>query len=308
MTLLQTSGEPMIPDMTFVIGPGRSGTTLLYKLLCMHPEVAYISSIENHLPWLSASLTGRVRVNSYAHKLRYWFLKGGNAYVVKRHLLQKLIPVPVEGERLYRYHGLPAQPERDQEFGIFAGAALRRVFAQLRKVARKTVFISKRTANNRRLPMLDAAFPTASFINLQRDGRDVAASLSAVGWWDNHPLWWEPNHRTPKQAAALGEDKLRLCARNWVAEAEAIENGFETIEPTRVLALQYEDLLAEPLKEMRRVLDFVGLPSSADYEDAITNLRLAARPSTWQTTWTPEQTSMVNYEQKQQLARQGYTT
>ncbi|MEQ8207887.1 MAG: sulfotransferase, partial [Woeseia sp.] len=113
-------------------------------------------------------------------------------------------------------------------------------------------------------------------------------------------------HRTPKQATARGEDKLRLCARNWVAEADAIETGFETIEPTRVLELQYEQLLAEPLVEMRRVLDFVGLPSSSAYEDAITQLGLVARPSTWQTTWTAEQTAMVNREQKQQLARQGY--
>jgi hypothetical protein len=28
----------------FLVGVPRSGTTLLYKLLCLHPDVAYISN------------------------------------------------------------------------------------------------------------------------------------------------------------------------------------------------------------------------------------------------------------------------
>jgi|SRR5215218_10657530 len=35
-------GDPAAP--LFLVGVPRSGTTLLYKLLCLHPDVAYISN------------------------------------------------------------------------------------------------------------------------------------------------------------------------------------------------------------------------------------------------------------------------
>ncbi len=295
-----------VTDTAFVIGPGRSGTTLLYKLLCMHPEVAYLSSLENHLPWLPAELSGRIRVRSYAGKIKYWFLKGGSAYLVDRPLLQKLIPAPAEGERLYQYHGLSADAGKATQSEALNGAALCSAFSRLREVAGKTMFVSKRTANNRRLPILDSIFPTARFVNLKRDGRDVAASLSNVGWWNEHRLWWDPDHRTPLQVSAEGEDMLRLCARNWVAEADAIEQGFARISPARVLDVQFEHLVTAPIPEMQRVLEFVGLKSSAEYERAVTALNLGSRPGAWSRTWSPEQLAMVNREQGPQLVRQGY--
>jgi hypothetical protein len=295
-----------VTDTAFVIGPGRSGTTLLYKLMCMHPAVAYISSLEKQLPWLPVEWTGRIRVRSFAGKLRYWFLKGGNAYLVNKRLLQKLVPIPVEGEGLYRLHGLPANAELNNWSPELDGSALRTVFSRLREVSGKTVFVSKRTANNRRLPTLDAIFPTARFVNLKRDGRDVAESLSSVAWWNDHPLWWDPQHRTPLQVSAQGDDMLRLCARNWVAETEAIQGGLARIAPRRVLEVQFERLVDAPVVEMRRVLDFVGLQSSAEYERAVTALGLGFRPGLRRRKWSADQLAMVNREQGPQLKRQGY--
>jgi hypothetical protein len=289
----------------FVIGPGRSGTTLLYKLLCLHPAVAYLSTIEHRLPWLPAALAGRVRVRGFAGKLKYWFQAGGNAYLVRRPLLQKLVPAPVEGEAVYRRHGLLAIPDLDAQVRM-DGSALRGEFERLRAVAGKALFVSKRTANNRRLPMIDALFPGARYLNLKRDGRDVAASLSRVEWWNDHTLWWDPQHRTPLQVSATGEDMLRLCARNWVAETQAIEQGLSHIDPERVLDVQFERLVVAPVTEMQRVLDFLGLECSAGYDRAITSLGLGMRPGSWQREWSADQIDMVSAELSPYLARQGY--
>ena len=35
----------------FLLGPARSGTSLLYKLLCLHRDVAFISNYVARAPW-----------------------------------------------------------------------------------------------------------------------------------------------------------------------------------------------------------------------------------------------------------------
>ena len=45
--------------VAFLVGAGRSGTTLLYKLLCLHPQVAYISNYENRFRWVPDGLACR---------------------------------------------------------------------------------------------------------------------------------------------------------------------------------------------------------------------------------------------------------
>ena len=39
-------------DTVFILGPARSGTTLLYKGLCLHPDVAFISNWSARFPRL----------------------------------------------------------------------------------------------------------------------------------------------------------------------------------------------------------------------------------------------------------------
>jgi hypothetical protein len=217
------------------------------------------------------------------------------------------MPTPVEGEPFYRRHGMPATPGSDIRIPEGdGGQALAAAFSQLRKAAHKAVFVSKRTANNRRLGTIDRIFPGASYINLKRDGREVAASLSRVEWWHDHPLWWDPQQRTPSQLQARGEDMLRLCAHNWVAETEVIARGLAQIDASRVLEIRFERILASPVAEMDRVLDFLGLAQNADYSRAIASMELSVRPGDWRQAWNADQIAMVNREQAPQLAHQGY--
>ena len=292
------------PDTTFVIGAGRSGTTLLYKLLCLHPHVAYLSNIEQRMPWLPLEYAGQIRLQDYADKINYWFLPGGNAYTAQRPLLSRIIPTPVEGERFYRRHGMPAFPAADTT--LAEGMALPAAFLRLQQAAQKELFVSKRTANNRRLQTLDGIFPRAKYVHLKRDGRDVAASLSRVEWWNDHPLWWDPYLRTPRQALAYGVDMLWLCAHNWVKETEVIEHGLAQIDSSRQIDVRFEHLVASPVAEMRRLLDFLGLTQSVEFEHAISSLALGLRPPIWKQAWNVKEIDMVNREQASQLASQGY--
>jgi hypothetical protein len=294
--------------VAFVIGPGRSGTTLLYKLLCLHPEAAYISNLEHRLPWLPASVTGRLRLRRYSSKLSHWFHSEGNAYLVERPLGSRMVPIPVEGEAVYRHAGMPLYPESGHQPDTRVVARMRARFSKLREASQASVLVSKRTANNRRIALLDAIFPAARYLNLVRDGREVAASLARVEWWNDHPLWWDARRRTPAQAVAEGEDMLRLCARNWVEETSEISRGLEGIASARVLSVRFEDLVTTPIEQMRQVLDFLGLERRLDYEWALKTLKLAHRPGAWRSVWNPGQVDMVQREQREHLARLGYAS
>ena len=119
-------GETPGAHVAFLVGAGRSGTTLLHKLLCLHPQIAYISNYENRFSWFPDGLAGRAIAGRLEGKLNAWFDKGGNAYFVKRPWLKKLFPTPHEGESVFASCGIPLFPAPDYRPDASTAACLRR--------------------------------------------------------------------------------------------------------------------------------------------------------------------------------------
>jgi omega-hydroxy-beta-dihydromenaquinone-9 sulfotransferase len=295
------------PDdrVAFLVGAGRSGTTLLYKLLCLHPQVAYISNYESRFDWFPDGIAARAVAWQLDPKIRAWFNRGGNAYFIDRPWFKKVFPTPHEGESVFNACGLPLTPGRDEVPQARTAASLRRRFERIRRRAGAAVFLSKRTANNRRIRQLEAIFPTARYVHLVRDGREVARSLSTVGWWDNHKVWWDG--RTPLEMEQLGESRLEICARNWVRELEELREQLADIEPGRVLLLRYEELLADPLRNLERVLRFLDVESLACYRAAIKSLELRPLRPSWATDWDTRELACVLQEAQPMLRELGYS-
>jgi len=94
----------------FIVGAPRSGTSLLYKLLCLHPRAAWISNWGRRAPGQPAlAMLNRLAPRLPATRRRAWFgADGGNAYVYgrPRPLVERLFPMPVEGEPVYRRCGV----------------------------------------------------------------------------------------------------------------------------------------------------------------------------------------------------------
>ena len=72
--------------------PGRSGTTLLYKLLCLHPQVAYISNYENRLGWFPDGHRRARRRRRLDAKLHAWFNRGRQRVFHRPALAQEAVP------------------------------------------------------------------------------------------------------------------------------------------------------------------------------------------------------------------------
>lgn len=290
--------------VAFLVGAGRSGTTLLYKLLCLHPGVAYISNYENRLPWFPHGLAARALARGTGTRLHAWFNARGNAYFIRRPWVQKAFPTPHEGESVYADCGVPLNPAPDERPTAATTQRLRRRFETLRKRSGAQLFLTKRTANNRRIRYLDEVFPQARYVHLVRDGREVTQSLASVDWWNGHKVWWDG--RTPPEIERAGQPRLAVCARNWVREMEQLSAQLAAIPAQRVLELRFERLLQDPLVELSRAVSFLGLPFTDEYRQAIDALSLHPVRPRWGSEWNADELDCVLHETRPMLRQFGY--
>jgi len=98
---------------------------------------------------------------------------------------------------------------------------------------------------------LGAIFPKSRFLNVIRDGRDVACDLVTMDWTDAQG--------TPLDCT----QNIASAARYW--KSVVMESLEQTTHPSledRALIVRYEDLVQDTERIMRIVLDFLGEPWS----------------------------------------------
>jgi len=240
---------------------------------------------------------------------RVWFGSDSNAYVYgkDRMLIERLVPMPVEGEPVFARCGIGQGVESDAETeadDAEQARALRLAFTSIRRFGGGRIFVNKRIANNRRIPFLLQAFPDARFIEIVRDGRAVAYSLSRVDWWPDSFVWWYGG--TPRQWAGVGRDPWELCAREWVEQARAIERGKMDVPADRVLQVKYESLLDSPVDGLRRMAGFGGLEHDPGWERHLRELEYANRNDTWRRRLDPSDAATIEGVQREMLVKYGY--
>lgn len=158
----------------FVVGPVRSGTTLLRLLLGHHPSICRCEEMEYLTPWL----VGRDD----------WPEIGALRTELAR-------------DRGFRLSGYAMPPHGDLP------ALARDLFAQRRRLDGRPIFGAVVHNHFDELPRL---FPAARFVFLHRDPRDVARSCVEMGWagtpyhgaekWlEAHAAWARLRERVPAE-------------------------------------------------------------------------------------------------------------
>jgi len=294
--------------VVFLLGAGRSGTTLLYKILSAHSSVAYLSNYQRRFPnWTLLASIQRLLNQFPEYKRKLWFHEGGGAYFnERRRLLHSVVPIPSEAESVYASCNIPLVPVDDYRLQPQAAKCLQNKFERICRVSRSQVLLTKRTANNRRVPILRQIFPDAKYIHLVRDGRAVAYSLLRVAWWSEHVLYW--TGKTPRQMIEDGFNPLELAARNWVEEMQSLEQGIDLIQSSRLLEVRYDELLRDPRDQLQRILDFMELSDPVDtaFWDIVESLHLAPKEEAWVNNWTETELNRVLDLQGDTLRRWGF--
>lgn len=291
-----------------LVGAGRGGTTLLYKLLSLHRDVAYLSNYQQRAPSLTslARLSALIR-DRHDLKLKSWFALEGGAYFNQDRLLwSALVPTPAECEAVYTHCGIPLVPDPGAAPDVAACRRLRDAFEATRGYARARIVVTKRTSNNRRIAWLQQAVGTLRLIHIVRDGRAIARSLLKVKWWPDHVMHW--TGKSPSQMVAQGHDELSLAARNWVVAMQDVERGLQQVDPAQVLQIRYEDLVDEPRVHLRAIFDFIGIDPDADPQFWASVQRVGLRPSPaeWDRGLDATQRERVLAIQDATLRRWGY--
>jgi hypothetical protein len=286
----------------FLVGAPRSGTSLVYKTLCLHPGASYVSNWVRLFPSVpQLAVFNRAASRLPQLRRRVWFAGGDNAYVYgsRRPLWERAFPMPVEGEPLYARAGV-----YEQANGAVSLDQLRRSFAAVRRAGGGGTLVNKRVANNRRIPLLLDAFPQARFVEIVRDGRAVALSLANVDWWPDTIVWW--SGQSPRQWEAAGGDPWELCARTWVEEVHATDDGLSAVPSGQRLSVRYEQLVAAPYATLAEVAAFAGLASDPPVARWLAGVRFPDRTETWRSRLGEDAIATIEKVEGDDLRRYGY--
>ena len=214
----------------FVVGCGRSGTTLLRLMLDAHPDLAIPP--ESHF------------LSRFGHAIdRYRAAAGGVdpdrlAGDILRTRTFAAWEVP-EAEVRTRVAALP----RPASFADVVDAVYR-AYAEPRDASR---WGDKTPRYVLDLPLFDRLFPGSRFVHILRDGRDVATSLRTVRFGPNDPMG----------AAAFWERRVRAGRRDGARLGSA-----------RYTEVRYEELVRDPETQLRAVCAAIDLswdPAMLEY-------------------------------------------
>ena len=221
------------------MGTGRCGSTLLHELLCRHPDVGFMSNLDDLVPG--------------GHRLARWNGRAYRRLPVTVTRKGRLRVAPSEGYRaLAREVGpLLVEPHRDLTADDAMPWLTRRferfVLARATRVDEST-FVHKLTGWPR-AGFLHAVFPQARFVHVVRDGRAVASSWLQTSWWRGHhgPGGWRwgelpPPHRETWERS--GRDHAVLAGLAWMILLDAWEDARAHLPCSAWIDVRYEDLLS----------------------------------------------------------------
>ncbi len=226
-----------VPDPVFILGLGRSGTTILGTILALHRDVGYLN--EPKALW-HAALPDDDLIGSYS---------------------------PTPGR--YRMGPADATPKRIRRLHRAYRAFLR--LSGARRVVDKYPELLFRTG------FLEAAFPQARRIVMIRNGNDACQSIRnwSARNGSNEADWWGEGRRkwhllveelvAPDRFFAPALDEIRrferqedMAAVEWIAtmrEAGRLRGQ----RGDKALFVRYEELAARPRRTLSRILDYCNL-------------------------------------------------
>ena len=288
----------------FVLGTGRCGSTLVHEVLSRHPDVGFVSNLDDKLPfpeilgrWNGALY--RFLPPSFAQKGRLRFAPS-EAYGVLDRRVSPILSTPFRD-----LHASDASPWLERR--------LRRFFAERARVQRSPVFLHKFTGWPR-AGFLHRVLPEARFLNVIRDGRAVASSWLQMPWWLGYggpERWqWGPLPEAyAEEWESSGRSFVVLAAIAWKVLMDACETARAEVPRAQWLDVRYEDFLASPREELERMLAFLGLPWTERFERGFRRHTLdPGRRAAYLTDLDGPQVAELERSLAGHLARHGYAS
>ena len=233
----------------FILGFARSGTTILMKLISLHPDVHcnYQAHFFTRPPTLKA-LVGDPDVRRWLARKNNRWNRGGDLSTVSLRAVADFIM------------------ERD---------AL--------QVGKHIVGDKSPTSNTHGQVLRDmhALYPDAKIIYIVRDGRDVLTSERVRNFIEENQyllkedlkimsmLKSDPASFLKGEQSIFTERFIRRMTQNWNDNLTEIDQEAKRLYPNAYFSLRYEDLLTDPTGTIRKIWAFLGAEGGDDLQDAI---------------------------------------
>lgn len=244
----------------FLVGCGRSGTTILGEILSLNSEILYF--FEPYHLW--AAINPITDVLNLYHQVQARFC-------------------------LDEIH----KTEQCQ-------ARFNRLFVEASANKKSAIFIEKTPLNCVRIGYLNALAPQAKFIHIVRDGVDVARSIERLASTNRYQIagkprlnqWWGVDHAKAKALVRDGiacgyypeeanhlQDDCSLGAYEWLVSLGEVDRWRDAL-CDRLHELTYDDLTANPEATLRHLCQFLELDCSSQWlQTAVGMIGPASRSS-----------------------------
>jgi len=253
----------------FIVGCGRSGTTLVAGLLDTHPEVAVYPTEANDLwhpgayPWRRTALdTAPFLVDPKG------FTEASTAQWV------------------------------DDDTHTLMGC-----FRAFQRFSHAAVFANKSAMLAFMIPRVLELFPRCRFIHVLRDGRPVACSYAKkqAEKQDLHRRVFEERGEFYSM-----DELLLLAARTWSTQVEEILRRVDQLAlgSHRLLEVRYERLCSRPEHELQRIAAFLGIAPSAFDRSRVAKIR--SRDDSYRSSLDSDQIAAITDATRHVRATTGY--
>ena len=223
----------MLPSF-FIVGCGRSGTTLLRNVLCSHPDVL-IPPETSFFYWDRTQRADEPLSDRECRRLAREFRLDATSRFRPGHFFRNEIRfLETDWDLIAReVRARPAERRRPIDvLDALLADWVRRQDKPITTVGEKTphhVF---------RIGTIRQSLPDDRFIHKVRDPRAVVPSLLEMPWFNGG---------------------IRAAAERWRTSVVAARRHAKSISPDRFLEVRYEDLVADLPAMARRLADFLGL-------------------------------------------------
>lgn len=280
-----------------IVGTGRSGSTVFFKVFTRHPHVMWINRMTVLYPERPI--------------LTRWSVQATGLPVIGEQVRQRMLPWEAYEfwNRLAVGFGTPYRDLHADDLTEREKHKIRKAFAQFPTATRHRMLI--KLTGWPRLSYLHTIFPDARFIHIMRDGRAVTNSFLHVPfWWGKRgPDNWRLGKLAPKHQATWekhDESFSALAALYWVILMESYREAQPSIPSEQYMEIRYEDLCANPIDVFRSITDFCDLEWTPEFESGISQSGLESRNDRWQKDLTEKQQHIISDVLAEELERYGY--
>jgi hypothetical protein len=263
----------------FIVGFGRTGSTLLHNLLALDeraraprlwellstsppprsesydtdPRIARAQQYLQAMTVLAPNVLGIHPMHSTRPDECHWMMQHGPHQFLRY--------------RAAAYWSWLSQLENGDLLALYM--YYKRQIQHLQFFHRGAYWVSKSLVHLFYMPVVSAVFPDARIIRLHRDPCECIPSLASLAAAYRGIYLKSVDHQD------LGDFMLQL----FVALSTRLMHAEGALEPARVVDIQYEDFVADPIGAVRRIYAQFGIALTPQCEDAQRRYLISDKPT-----------------------------